>query len=103
MRTIRFMVDSIPAPGQDVALDARESRHAARVMRLRAGDAVVLLDGKGTRCQARVSTTPGRQSLPVRCEVVSKETLESPSLQIRLFIAPPRPKPMARFIRYLLI
>ena len=44
----RFYVDTpISEPGMRVALSPEESAHAARVLRLRAGEEVRLLDGDG--------------------------------------------------------
>ncbi|HLG03943.1 MAG TPA: RNA methyltransferase PUA domain-containing protein, partial [Bacteroidia bacterium] len=40
---------------ETVVLDEDESKHAIRVLRLKKGDEVVLVDGKGTRATAVVS------------------------------------------------
>jgi 16S rRNA (uracil1498-N3)-methyltransferase len=47
----RFFVERL---GARVALDARQSRHAARVLRLRPGDAVTLFDGRGQEADGRI-------------------------------------------------
>ncbi len=52
-RSPRFFTDSLPASGLAI-LDADESAHAARVLRLRAGDAVTLLDGQGNIAEAQI-------------------------------------------------
>lgn len=49
-----FLVEHLPA-GDDTVLDGPEGRHAATVRRLRAGEALVLSDGRGglARCAVR--------------------------------------------------
>lgn len=44
----------IPETGQDAVLDAAEAHHAVRVRRLRAGDPVRLIDGRGSVAYALV-------------------------------------------------
>jgi len=52
----RFYVPDLPAAaGLDVTLPPGESHHAAHVLRLRAGAAVELFDGRGTRATGRVA------------------------------------------------
>ncbi len=41
-----------PAPGAEATLSAAESRHALRVLRLRAGDALRVIDGAGREAEA---------------------------------------------------
>lgn len=51
----RFLVPRIPAsPGQRIALPENESHHALHVFRLREGDAVEAVDGKGGYFKARI-------------------------------------------------
>lgn len=49
----RLYAKTIPAPGARLELDPDAARHA-RVLRLRPGDRVVLFDGRGTECDARL-------------------------------------------------
>lgn len=49
-----FFADPVPAPG-DALLDGPEGRHAARVRRLRAGEELILTDGRGRHAQATVT------------------------------------------------
>ncbi len=58
--TFRYMVDDPPAPGDEVALSADDSRHLARVVRRRPGDEVELTDGAGRLWTAVVLTTGER-------------------------------------------
>jgi 16S rRNA (uracil1498-N3)-methyltransferase len=48
----RFFVPAIMAPGDSVQLPAAVDHHARRVLRLRAGDAIVLFDGQGNEFEA---------------------------------------------------
>jgi 16S rRNA (uracil1498-N3)-methyltransferase len=55
----RLFVGSALQPHAKVALEDDAAHHAARVLRLREGDAVVLFDGRGGEFEARLSM-PGR-------------------------------------------
>jgi 16S rRNA (uracil1498-N3)-methyltransferase len=61
--------------GDRVLLDGAEGRHAATVRRIRVGEVVDLVDGRGTRCTCTVSTV-GRDA--ITCEV-SERMLEPPA------------------------
>ncbi len=53
----RFFAPDLAAPGEVIALPPDESRHLTRVLRLRAGDRVIVFDGRGRQAEARVETT----------------------------------------------
>lgn len=53
------------------ALDAEESRHAAGVLRLRAGERVRLTDGRGAWCEAEI--LPDSSTREVRVRILSRE------------------------------
>jgi 16S rRNA (uracil1498-N3)-methyltransferase len=59
-----FLVDALPA-GDQAVLDGPEGRHAATVRRLRAGEELMLCDGKGSVARCVVDST-GRDSLGLR-------------------------------------
>lgn len=69
-----FWTDLPLAAGDTVRLDGPEGRHAATVMRLRAGEAIELVDGRGTRAVGLILATH-RDAMDVRVEAV---VLESP-------------------------
>jgi 16S rRNA (uracil1498-N3)-methyltransferase len=71
-----FLVDQLPT-GEQAVLDGQEGHHAATVRRLRAGEELVLADGRGGR---------------VRCEIdaVERDTLR---LTVRERTAEPVPSP----------
>lgn len=78
----RFYTETpITAPGQRVALSPEESAHAARVLRLRPGDAVCLLDGAGIWSARLVS--------------VAETCTEAEALE-----ALPSPEPLCRALLY---
>ena len=58
-RTPRLFVDTALQPRANVELPETAAHHAARVLRLRAGDRVVLFDGHGGEYEARLAM-PGR-------------------------------------------
>lgn len=51
----RFFAPQKLTPGEDVAVSGEEFHHAARVVRLRAGDEVELFDGKGMAARGRTT------------------------------------------------
>lgn len=76
-----FLVNSLPA-GERAVLDGPEGHHAATVRRLRAGEELMLCDGKGS-VAACVVESVGRDSLELRLE---KRWVE-PQAQPRLVVA----------------
>lgn len=62
--------------GDELVLDGQEGRHAATVKRLRAGELVDLVDGRGTRCTCTI-TSVGKDRLA--CQVVSRSTEPRPA------------------------
>jgi 16S rRNA (uracil1498-N3)-methyltransferase len=68
-----FLVDALPA-GDTVTLDGPEGHHAADVQRLRAGERIVLADGRGATATAEVTAVArGRVTL-----LVSNRAFEKP-------------------------
>jgi 16S rRNA (uracil1498-N3)-methyltransferase len=62
------------APGDPLVLDGAEGRHAATVRRIRAGEAVLVADGRGRCARAEVvEAGDGRLSLVLREVVVEPE------------------------------
>ncbi|MFL6145552.1 MAG: 16S rRNA (uracil(1498)-N(3))-methyltransferase [Labedaea sp.] len=59
-----FLVEELPA-GERAVLDGPEGRHAATVRRLRAGEELVLSDGRGSLARCVVESA-GRDSLELR-------------------------------------
>lgn len=66
--------DPLPEPGALVLLDGPEGRHAAVVRRIRAGEQVVLADGRGHAVTGPVVAT-GKQSITVQ---VASSVVEEP-------------------------
>ncbi len=59
MRTIRLLVPDLPPAGGKHCLPAGAAAHAARVLRVSAGDELVLFDGVGGEAPARVVAVRG--------------------------------------------
>ena len=82
----------------EVRLSPDESRHASKVLRLEPGEGVLLLDGNGTIAEARILSVSKRCD-DVRCEVEGLVGHGRPSVEIRLYLAPPRAKVMDLAVR----
>ena len=75
-----FLVDALPE-GDVGVLDGPEGRHAATVRRLRAGEGLVLADGRGGLAHA-VVTAVAKDALEL--EVVDRRTLPAPAPRVLL-------------------
>lgn len=96
----RFFSECIPEPGETGRLDAEESRHAYRVLRIRGGETVEVLDGAGGRATVQILGVPGAPRRPlVEYEVRHLEQCRLPSPSIHLCVAPPRAKVMAQVVQ----
>ncbi len=95
-----FFCPDIPAPGAETALEGGEAFHAARVLRLREGDAVRLLDGRGGRATAEVARLERRgRDETVFVRISQAERWEPPRVRLHLLVAPPRAKLMAQLVK----
>ncbi|MBT8087075.1 MAG: 16S rRNA (uracil(1498)-N(3))-methyltransferase [Gammaproteobacteria bacterium] len=74
MRQTRLYIDAGCASGSEVQLDAERARYLGRVLRLRAGDSVLVFDGSGKEFEATLSRigksgavlSVGEASMPAR-------------------------------------
>jgi 16S rRNA (uracil1498-N3)-methyltransferase len=76
-----FLARQLPPEGGDTILDGPEGRHAATVRRLRAGERLVLSDGRGGLAICEVLDT-GRDRLRLR--VLHRQTESAPALRVTL-------------------
>ncbi len=77
MRTIRVLAPGLPAAGGSFELPAGAAAHVARVLRLVAGDALVLFDGAGQEAAATIAEIRG-SSVHVNVTVPAVVDRESP-------------------------
>jgi 16S rRNA (uracil1498-N3)-methyltransferase len=80
-----FLVDDLPA-GELYELAGAEGRHAASVQRLRAGEELLLSDGRGSIAQATVEVA-GKASLTVRLTARSHTAQPDPRIVVAQGIA----------------
>ena len=78
MRTIRVFVDDALVADQTLTLDPRAAHHVVRVLRRRAGDRLVLFDGRGREAEAIIERAHRQHGCCVRVESVEKVDRESP-------------------------
>ncbi len=77
MRTIRVLAPGLPAAGGSFELPAGAAAHVARVLRLVAGDELVLFDGAGQEAAATIAEIRG-SSVHVNVTVPAVVDRESP-------------------------
>ena len=83
----RYYLESLPGEGRH-QLPPDTAHHLTRVMRARPGDEVVLFDGQGQQCRARLLSTSRRE---FEAELGPIEQVEpSPAVEIELAFALPK-------------
>lgn len=91
-RVRRAYLDAAIVPGLCTDLDHEESHHVARVLRLRAGDALAVFDGRGGEWDATVEDIArDRVSIAIGA---ARAGVPEPSLRVTLFQALVRPERM---------
>jgi 16S rRNA (uracil1498-N3)-methyltransferase len=80
-----FFDPNIDISAKKHVLNEEESGHACRVLRLRVGDEIELLDGKGTTFKAKIS-----DAHPKKCmvDIFETHTEKNPDFEIHIAIAP---------------
>lgn len=86
----RFLLNAPLRGAGEYDLDPQESHHAASVLRLRTGDAVMVFDGQGA-CAPAVLAVAGRNAVHARVESADDVQREEPAVP-RLTIATAIPK-----------
>ncbi|MEV5970012.1 16S rRNA (uracil(1498)-N(3))-methyltransferase [Streptomyces sp. NPDC051921] len=76
-----FVVDSVPGSGSFL-LDGPEGRHAVSVKRLRAGEEVVLTDGRGRWAECLVVSAEGKDQLTVQVSADHEEPPPAPHVTV---------------------
>lgn len=77
----------------DITLDASEARHVRGSLRLRAGDALTLFDGRGHLGHGRVAALPaarggpGRRRMEFRVHVAALQAVPPPAAVLALIVA----------------
>lgn len=83
MSTNRFFVSESEFEGDLVRLSAEQAHQVCHVLRLKAGDAIVVLDGAGNEYDVTLTTARGRQ---VSGRIVQKrDATGEPAVEIALF------------------
>jgi 16S rRNA (uracil1498-N3)-methyltransferase len=87
----RYHVSPLPDSGQS-ALPTAVGHHLARVMRVRAGDAVVLFDGAGHECDATIESITGSgHKLAVTADIGTvRDSTREPKARVEVACAPPK-------------
>jgi 16S rRNA (uracil1498-N3)-methyltransferase len=93
--THRFYIPSDTPPSERVLLPPDEAHHAARVVRVRSGDAVVLFDGAGREWAAVIEEVSKRD---VRVRVIGTRDVPPASRRVTLFQAWPNHEKTAETI-----
>ena len=77
-----FWVDEVPRAGEEALVTGSEGRHAVTVTRLRAGEDVILGDGRGNRAECTVTEVSGKDRLHVRASRIEFLTRPKPLVTI---------------------
>lgn len=70
-----------------IALEPDEAQHAAKVLRMREGDAIQLTDGKGIKAEGKILSITRRDCV---LRIVRVEQQEPPVAALHLAVAPPK-------------
>lgn len=97
MRRKRFWVDRIDPEDERVVLTGQAAHHLVDVLRMKTGEAIELLDGKGGSWLARIESI-GRQGVSVKLLAPGEESRESP-LDLSLAMAFSRSEKMDQVVR----
>jgi 16S rRNA (uracil1498-N3)-methyltransferase len=85
----RFYLSPAPGAGEQLRLAGREAYHALRVLRIKRGDAVSILDGAGVEFSCVVENT-GRETLELA--VKERKSTAPPRCPITLLVGMPKGK-----------
>ena len=91
-----FLFAGASVESGSLTLDARESHHLVRVLRAKSGEAMEVLDGKGTRYHGRIATVHAKA---VRVEVDSFEKTQAPWPRVTLLQSISKGKAMDLILR----
>lgn len=83
----RFLIPTLPAPGQTIKLPKSEEIHAASVLRLRDNEAVELIDGSGCSLQAIVKCKGKVLQLEIPQDTVARQSSNGETLPVELAIS----------------
>lgn len=79
----RFYASDAAAAGKHLMLPEAEAKHAVQVLRLKTGDSLLLLDGKGNKWECRI-TSSGKKSLGV--ELLTHHRVPAPIVPVDVFV-----------------
>lgn len=100
MQIRRFYLPELPPEADVVMLPPEEAVHAMRVLRLRGGDQMTVLDGRGTVAEACIEALgEGRRFVGASCRILSRRAWDPPVPAVRLYVAPPRGGAMGQIVR----
>ena len=93
----RFFSDSVTNDNGLVTLTGDEARHVAVVLRMRPGDELLLIDGKGTEYLSRIESVSDNEA--VLNVVESRSSSAEPSVNVTLFQCLPKQGKMELIIQ----
>jgi len=81
-------------------LSPEESHHLAKVLRLKEGDEITILNGRGLTAKAILKASDGSsRHAQISCSIISETLSQPPCPAIRLYIAPPKGRNMDLLIK----
>lgn len=90
-----FFCENLQQETASIQLPQDEALHLARVLRLEAGDGIILINGGGITADAVIENIEAHgKNCSVNCNIVSIRTVAAPRIRIRMYIAPPKGRNM---------
>jgi len=90
-----FFHEELQLDSAQLNLPQDEAFHLAKVLRLKVGDAIAIINGGGISAEARIERIAmhGR-SCEASCEIISARQIPPPCPALRLYVAPPKGRNM---------
>ncbi len=100
MSTHRIHLEDLPplSTGQSFLIEGDESQHALRVKRLRPGEHVLLINGRGTAAHAIYEPSPTHHRDQLNLRILSIETTPPPAIRVEVWSSVPKGDALAQMI-----
>ena len=84
-----FYCETLDHSCSDIELSREESQHLCKTLRIKTGNTVHIINGRGLVASTIVTNTPKGKG-KVKCKIIYIEELPKPKKRVHLYLAPPR-------------